>query len=107
MLVLLGPESSANNWENNLVLSSAAITAPNIDIAKSLIAMFGMFIRVFVTPTRNTEMPNKNAKRPKKREAWAESDANLIRKRCRKSKQPFNCTLMDHLRKSRAYKMHT
>jgi hypothetical protein len=51
------------------VLSSAAITAPNIDIAKSLIAMFGMFIRVFVTPTRNTEMPNKNAKRPKKREA--------------------------------------
>ena len=48
------------------MLSSAAITAPNIDIAKSLIAMFGMFIRVFVTPTRNTEMPNKNAKRPKK-----------------------------------------
>ena len=65
----LGPESRLNNLENKLLLRRVAIATPKADIAKSLIAIFGVLMRVFTVPTRNKETPNKNAKRLKKREA--------------------------------------
>ena len=65
----LGLASLANNLENVSLPRRIASNTPKIDIIKSLIAIFGAFIAVLVAPVRDMEIPNKNAKRPKKREA--------------------------------------
>lgn len=62
----LGLASLANNLENVSLPRRIASKTPKIDIIKSLIAIFGAFIAVLVAPVRDMEIPNKNAKRPKK-----------------------------------------
>ena len=70
---------------NDFLLRSVAISMPNTDIDRSLIAKFGKFIIVLTTPTKNIETPNRSVKRPRNRETWLERDVNLIKIRNRKS----------------------
>ena len=68
MLSPLGLESRRSSLGNKLLLKRVATVAPKADIAKSLIAILGAFMKAFVAPTKNKEPPNKNANRLNKRE---------------------------------------
>ena len=60
--------SRFSSLENKLLLKRIAVVAPKADIAKSLIAILGAFMRAFVAPAKSKEAPNKNANRLKNRE---------------------------------------